>query len=155
MSVGGVALLLHAGLNVSLMCTTVYLWCSQALIFVFVLGSRTKQFLRSVYLVKIVWSYRYYSYSCFLSINWLLASLTPTITITLDFFWIRLSLQWLMSVKLNRPPKPEESQQNSYFNGKIIPYPGFEPGTSGLAVGSHNHYTVGSVLDSYKSFKLF
>jgi hypothetical protein len=39
-----------------------------------------------------------------------------------------------MSVKLNRPPKPEESQKNSNFNGKTIPYLGFEPGTSGLAV---------------------
>jgi hypothetical protein len=47
-----------------------------------------------------------------------------------------------MSVKLNRPPKPEESQKNSNFNGKTIPYPGFEPGTSGLAVGSHNHCTI-------------
>jgi hypothetical protein len=34
---------------------------SQSLIFVFVLGSRTKQFLCCVYLVKIVWSYRHYS----------------------------------------------------------------------------------------------
>jgi hypothetical protein len=50
-----------------------------------------------------------------------------------------------MSVKLNRPPKPEESQKNSNFNGKTIPYPGFEPGTSGLAVGSHNNCTIGSV----------
>jgi hypothetical protein len=41
--------------------------------------------------------------------------------------------------QLNRPPKPEESQKDSNFNGKAIPYPGFEPGTSGLAVGSHNH----------------
>jgi hypothetical protein len=47
-----------------------------------------------------------------------------------------------MSVKLNRPPKPEESQNNSNFNGKTIPYPGFEPGTSGLAVGRHNHCTI-------------
>jgi hypothetical protein len=47
-----------------------------------------------------------------------------------------------MSVKLNRPPKPEESQKDSNFNGKTIPYPGFEPGTSGLAVGSHNHCTI-------------
>jgi hypothetical protein len=47
-----------------------------------------------------------------------------------------------MSVKLNRPPKPEESQKNSNFNGKTIPYPGFEPGTSGFAVGSHNHCTI-------------
>jgi hypothetical protein len=47
-----------------------------------------------------------------------------------------------MSVKLNRPPKPEESQKNSNFNGKTIPYPGFEPGTSGLAVGRHNHCTI-------------
>jgi hypothetical protein len=47
-----------------------------------------------------------------------------------------------MSVKLNRPPKPEESQKNSNFNGKTIPYPGFEPGTSGLAVGSDNHCTI-------------
>jgi hypothetical protein len=45
-----------------------------------------------------------------------------------------------MSVKLN--PKPEESQKNSNFNGKTIPYPGFEPGTSGLAVGSQNHCTI-------------
>jgi hypothetical protein len=47
-----------------------------------------------------------------------------------------------MSVKPNRPPKPEESQKNSNFNGKTIPYPGFEPGTSGLAVGSHIHCTI-------------
>jgi hypothetical protein len=58
-----------------------------------------------------------------------------------------------MSVKLNRPPKPEESQKNSNFNGKTIPYPGFEPGTSGLAVGSHNHciiwvgYLISAILD--------
>jgi hypothetical protein len=51
-----------------------------------------------------------------------------------------------MSVKLNRPPKPEECQKNSNFNGKTIPYPGFEPGTSGLAVGSHTHCTIGSVF---------
>jgi hypothetical protein len=50
-----------------------------------------------------------------------------------------------MSVNLNRPGKPEESQKNSNFNGKTIPYPGFEPRTSGLAVGSHNHCTIGSV----------
>jgi hypothetical protein len=105
-----------------------------SLIFVFVLGSQTKQFMCCMYLVKIVWSYQHYSYSCFLSINWLLASVTPTITVTPDLFWIHLSLQWLMSVKLNRPPKPEESQKNSNFNGKTIPYLGFEPGTSGLAV---------------------
>jgi hypothetical protein len=42
-----------------------------------------------------------------------------------------------MSVKLNRPLKPEESQKDSNFNGKTILYPGFKPGTSGLAVGSH------------------
>jgi hypothetical protein len=47
-----------------------------------------------------------------------------------------------MSVKLNRPPKPEESQKDLNFNGKTIPYPGFKPGTSGLAVGSHNHCTI-------------
>jgi hypothetical protein len=41
--------------------------------------------------------------------------------------------------------KPEESQKNSNFNGKTIPYPGFEPGTSGLAVSSHNHCTIESV----------
>jgi hypothetical protein len=29
----------------------------------------------------------------------------------------------LMSVKLNRPPKPEEGQKNSNFNGKTIPKP--------------------------------
>jgi hypothetical protein len=54
-----------------------------------------------------------------------------------------------MSVKLNRSPKPEESHKNSNSNGKTIPFPGFEPGTSGLAVGSHNHCTIGSV-GSYK-----
>jgi hypothetical protein len=42
-----------------------------------------------------------------------------------------------MSVKLNRPPKPEESQKDSKFNGKTISHLGFEPGTLGLAVGSH------------------
>jgi hypothetical protein len=47
-----------------------------------------------------------------------------------------------MSVKLNRPPKPEDGQKNSNFNGKPIPYPGFEPVTAGLAVGSHNHCTI-------------
>jgi hypothetical protein len=47
-----------------------------------------------------------------------------------------------MSVELNRPSKPEESQKNSNFNGKTVPYPGLEPGTSGLAVGSHNHCTI-------------
>jgi hypothetical protein len=47
-----------------------------------------------------------------------------------------------MSVKLNGPAKPEESQKNSNFNGKTIPYPGFEPGTSGLAVGRYNHCTI-------------
>jgi hypothetical protein len=31
-----------------------------------------------------------------------------------------------MIVKLNCPPKPEESQKSSNFNGKAIPYPGFE-----------------------------
>jgi hypothetical protein len=39
-----------------------------------------------------------------------------------------------MSVKLNRPPKPEESQKNANVNGKTIPYPGFAPGTSGSVV---------------------
>jgi hypothetical protein len=38
---------------------------------------------------------------------------------------------------------PEESQKNSNFNGKS--YPEFEPETSELAVGSHNHWTIGSV----------
>jgi hypothetical protein len=47
-----------------------------------------------------------------------------------------------MSVKLNRPLKPVESQKDSNFNGKTIPYPEFEPGTSGLAVGSNNHCTI-------------
>jgi hypothetical protein len=140
-SVGGVALL-HAGHKTGLMCTTVLSLMSQSLIFVSVLGSRTKQFLCCMYLVKIVWSYRPYSYSCLMSINWFLASLTPTIAVTPDLFWIRLSFQWLMSVKLNRPPKLEESQNDSNFNGKTIPYPGFEPGTSGLAVGSHNHCII-------------
>jgi hypothetical protein len=54
-----------------------------------------------------------------------------------------------MSVKLNRPPKPEESQKNSNFNGKTIPYPGFEPGTSGLLVGSHNHCSIWSVISEH------
>jgi hypothetical protein len=67
------------------------------------------------------------------------APLTPTITVTPDLFSIGHSLQWLMSVKVNRSPKPEESQKNSNLNGKTIPYPGLEPGTFGLAVGTHNH----------------
>jgi hypothetical protein len=48
--------------------------------------------------------------------------------------------------------KPEESQKNSNFNGKTIPYPGFEPGTSGLAVGSHNHCTIGLLADGIIRF---
>jgi hypothetical protein len=51
-----------------------------------------------------------------------------------------------MSVEIHRPPKTEESQKNSKnFNGKTIPYPGLESRTSGLAVGSLNHCTIGSV----------
>jgi hypothetical protein len=38
-----------------------------------------------------------------------------------------------MSVNLNRTPKPEESQKNL----------GFEPRMYGLAVGSHNQWTIG------------
>jgi hypothetical protein len=56
-----------------------------------------------------------------------------------------------MSVKLNRPPKPEESQKNSNFNGKTIPYPGFEPGTSGLAVGRHH---LGRSITNHKTHYL-
>jgi hypothetical protein len=51
-----------------------------------------------------------------------------------------------MSVKLNRPPKPEESQKDSKIQTsteKTIPYPGFEPGTSGLAVSSHTTAPLG------------
>jgi hypothetical protein len=52
-----------------------------------------------------------------------------------------------MSVELHRPPKPEESQKNQKFStDKTIPCPGFEPRTSGLAVGSLNHCTIGSVI---------
>jgi hypothetical protein len=66
-----------------------------------------------------------------------------------------------MSVKLNRPPKPEESQKDSNYNGKTIPYPGFEPRTSGLTVGSHNHCTIwvggadGSATDFFLHKNLF
>jgi hypothetical protein len=45
-------------------------------------------------------------------------------------------------VQTKSSPKPEESQKDSNFNRKTIPYPGFEPGTSGLAVGSHNHCII-------------
>jgi hypothetical protein len=55
-----------------------------------------------------------------------------------------------MSVKLNRPLKPEKNQKNSNFNGKTILYPGFEPGTSGLAVGSHNLCTIEKVNRGFK-----
>jgi hypothetical protein len=34
----------------------VYLWCSQSLIFVFVLGSRTKQFMCCMHLAELVWT---------------------------------------------------------------------------------------------------
>jgi hypothetical protein len=50
-----------------------------------------------------------------------------------------------MSVKLNRPPKPEQSKKKINFNGETIPYQGFDPGTSGLAVGSQNRCIIGSV----------
>jgi hypothetical protein len=52
-----------------------------------------------------------------------------------------------MGVKLNRPPKSEESQKNSNFNGKTLPYPGFEPGTSGLNTIKHQ-FTFHSYLTS-------
>jgi hypothetical protein len=41
-----------------------------------------------------------------------------------------------MNVELHRPPKPEEGQKNfqSFSTEKTIPYPGFEPKTSALAV---------------------
>jgi hypothetical protein len=56
----------------------------------------------------------------------------------------------MTSVELYRPPKPEVSQKSSkFFNGKSIPYPGFEPRTSGLAVGSLNHCTIES--ETYSS----
>jgi hypothetical protein len=45
---------------------------------------------------------------------------------------------------VHRPPKPEGSQK--FSKEKTIPYPGFEPKTSGLAVGSLNHCTIGSVM---------
>jgi hypothetical protein len=54
---GGVARL-HASHKTGLMCTTVLSLLSQSLIFVFVLGSRKKQFLCCMYLVEEVWSYR-------------------------------------------------------------------------------------------------
>jgi hypothetical protein len=55
---------------------------------------------------------------------------------------LSLMSQWLMSGKLNRPPEsPELSQKNSNLNEKTITYPGFELGTSELAVVSHNHCT--------------
>jgi hypothetical protein len=43
-----------------------------------------------------------------------------------------------MSVELHCPPEPEESQKNS--TEKNIPYPEFEPITSGLALGILNRY---------------
>jgi hypothetical protein len=53
-----------------------------------------------------------------------------------------------MSVELHRPRKPEKVRKIQKFslNGKTIPYPRFEPRTSGLAVGSLNHCTIGSVF---------
>jgi hypothetical protein len=59
-----------------------------------------------------------------------------------------------MSVKLNRPPNIKESQKDSNFNGKTIPYPGFEPGTYGLAVSSHNHCTIWVGHIWYTNFQL-
>jgi hypothetical protein len=51
-----------------------------------------------------------------------------------------------MSVEHHRPPKLEESRKIQKFSTeKTIPYPGFEPRTSELAVGSLNHCTIGSV----------
>jgi hypothetical protein len=59
-----------------------------------------------------------------------------------------------MSVKLNRPSKPEESQKNSNFNGKTIPYPGLEPGTSGLAVAVVHHFFVLHYYETSSDYKL-
>jgi hypothetical protein len=48
-----------------------------------------------------------------------------------------------MSIKLNRPPELEESHKIQTSTEKIIHYPGFVPGSSGLAVSLH--HWVGSL----------
>jgi hypothetical protein len=53
-----------------------------------------------------------------------------------------------MSVKLNRPLKPEESQKNLNFNGKTIPYMGFAPGTSGLAVSTESYFACHALINT-------
>jgi hypothetical protein len=61
-----------------------------------------------------------------------------------------------MSVELYRPPKPEERQKNlKFFTEKTISYPRFEPRTSGLAVGSINHCTIGSVVQMHHTTNRF
>jgi hypothetical protein len=87
----GVALL-HAGHKTGLMSTTVYLYDVTITYFLYlswVYGRNN--FCVACIWFKIVWNY-WLSYSCYLSINWLAASLTPTITVSPDWFWIRLSL---------------------------------------------------------------
>jgi hypothetical protein len=145
-SVGGVALL-HAGHKTGLICTTVYLLYHNPL------------FLQSS-------SVHGQTISVLHVFGWGSLKLPTKLIVVFEYQLIvgpvnpnynsksRLVLNQsfppissLMRVKLNRPPKPEESQKDSNFNGKTIPHLGFEPGTSGLAVGSHNHCTiwVGSV----------
>jgi hypothetical protein len=58
-------------------------------------------------------------------------------------------------VKLNRSPNSEESDKDSNFNGKTITYPGFEPGTSGLAVGSYNFGSVSDKIKFSPTFRIF
>jgi hypothetical protein len=89
---------LHVGQKTGLMCTTVYLWCH---LFCIRPGRMTETiFCVACILVEIVWSYRL------------------TLTLTPDLF---LSLQWLISVELHRPPTPEESPKNSKFFNHILP----------------------------------
>jgi hypothetical protein len=91
---------------------------SQSLIFVFVLGLRTKQFLCFMYLVKIVWSYQNYSYSCFFKYQLIVGIINPSYNSNSRLVLNPSFPAIALSVKLNRPPKPEESQQDLNFNGK-------------------------------------
>jgi hypothetical protein len=82
-SVGGVALL-HAGHKTGLISTKAprfIFWCHNHLFLHSSWVYGRNNFCVCMYLVEVVWNYRGYSYSWFLSINWLSVSLTPTMTV--------------------------------------------------------------------------
>jgi hypothetical protein len=56
-----------------------------------------------------------------------------------------------MSIDLYCPIKPKKIRKIQISKEKRIPFPRFEPETSGLAVGRQNHYTIGHHWVAYSA----